>query len=110
MIGIDAAEISLVEQWMTEGALPNLRSLKERGAYGPLASTAEWLVGSPWPTFYTSTGPSEHGMYHYLIWRPEHMATERPNSNWMPFGKRKNRIKQNYYRSGKIITTGAGIL
>jgi len=84
LIGIDAAEISLVERWMEEGALPNMSSLRERGAFGPLASTAEWLVGSPWPTFYTSTGPSEHGMYHYLIWRPEHMATERPSSSWMP--------------------------
>lgn len=83
-IGIDAAEISLVERWMEEGCLPTLRKLRQEGAYGPLASTAEWLVGSPWPSFYTSTSPGEHGMYHYLIWRPEKMATERPSRDWMP--------------------------
>jgi predicted AlkP superfamily phosphohydrolase/phosphomutase len=83
-IGIDAAEVSLVERWMDEGCLPTLRGLRQEGAYGPLASSAEWLVGSPWPSFYTSTSPSEHGMYHYLIWRPEKMATERPSMDWMP--------------------------
>jgi predicted AlkP superfamily phosphohydrolase/phosphomutase len=83
-IGIDAAEISLIQRWNDDGHLPTLRKLKQEGAFGPLSSTAEWLVGSPWPSFYTSTPPSEHGMYHYLIWRPERMATERPSSSWMP--------------------------
>ena len=84
MIGIDAAEISLLQQWMDEDVLPNLRSLREKGAFGRLTSTAQWLVGSPWPSFYTGTLPSEHGMYHYLIWRPDRMAHERPSPDWMP--------------------------
>jgi predicted AlkP superfamily phosphohydrolase/phosphomutase len=84
MIGIDAAEISLVRKWMHDGSLPNLRSLRERGAFGRLQSTARWLVGSPWPSFYTGTTPAEHGMYHYLVWRQERMAHERPAPDWMP--------------------------
>jgi len=84
MIGMDAAEISLIRRWMDEGALPNLRSMRDRGAFGPMASTAQWLVGSPWPSFYTGTPPSEHGMYHYLIWRPDRMHHERPSQRWMP--------------------------
>jgi predicted AlkP superfamily phosphohydrolase/phosphomutase len=83
-IGIDAAEISLVERWMDDGCLPTLSRLRQEGAYGRLKSSAEWLVGSPWPTFYTSSPPSEHGMYHYLIWRPDKMMTERPSMSWMP--------------------------
>jgi predicted AlkP superfamily phosphohydrolase/phosphomutase len=84
MIGIDAAELKLIKRWMDEGHLPNLRAMRERGAFGPMTSTASWLVGSPWPSFYTGTSPAEHGMYHYLIWRPERMAHERPSSEWMP--------------------------
>jgi predicted AlkP superfamily phosphohydrolase/phosphomutase len=84
MIGLDAAELTLVRRWMDEGALPNLRRLRQRGAFGELHSPAEWLVGSPWPTFYTGSPPQEHGMYHYLIWRPETMSTERPNPDWLP--------------------------
>ena len=32
-IGIDAAEISLIERWIDEGDLPNLGKLKQEGAY-----------------------------------------------------------------------------
>lgn len=84
MIGLDAAEVTLIERWMEDGILPNLRSLREQGVLARLESTAEWLVGSPWPSFYTGTSPAEHGMYHYLVWRPDHMATERPSSDWLP--------------------------
>jgi predicted AlkP superfamily phosphohydrolase/phosphomutase len=84
MIGIDAAEISLVRKWMHDGSLPNLRALRDRGAFGRLQSTARWLVGSPWPSFYTGTTPADHGMYHYLVWRPDRMTHERPAPDWMP--------------------------
>lgn len=84
MIGLDAAEISLVERWMNDGSLPNLRAVRDRGLFMPLRSTADWLVGSPWPSFYTSTPPSEHGLYHYLMWRPELMRHDRPRPDWMP--------------------------
>src|SRR5262245_33989879 len=84
MIGIDAAEISLVRKWMHDGSLPNLRALSDRGAFGRLQSTARWLVGSPWPSFYTGTTPAEHGMYHYLVWRQDRMTHERPAPDWMP--------------------------
>jgi predicted AlkP superfamily phosphohydrolase/phosphomutase len=83
MIGLDAAEVSLIERWMDEGVLPNLRSMRDRGAFGRLTSTAPWLVGSPWPSFYTGTPPSRHGLYHYLVWRPERMQHERPAPQWM---------------------------
>ncbi|MGD9812774.1 MAG: alkaline phosphatase family protein [Sphingobium sp.] len=84
MIGIDAAEISLMSRWMEDGSLPNLRRVRDRGAFLPLKSTADWLVGSPWPSFYTGTPPGEHGLYHYLMWRPGLMRHDRPTPEWMP--------------------------
>lgn len=78
MIGMDAAEASLIEEWTDDGTLPNLAGLRERGAYGRLSTSARWLVGSPWPTFYTGTGPEVHGLYHYLMWSPEKMEAVRP--------------------------------
>ena len=77
MIGLDAAEYSLIQSWIEEGALPNLARLSRQGASGRLDSTAKWLVGSPWPSFYTSSLPSDHGLYHYLQWRPEMMKHDR---------------------------------
>ncbi len=84
MIGLDAAEVNLIERWCQSGDLPNIAALRAKGFFTPLTTTADWLVGSPWPTFYTSTWPSEHGFYHYLTWCPELMATVRPNADWLP--------------------------
>lgn len=84
MIGLDAAEPSLIERWMSDGSLPNLKRLRDRGGYGRLASTADWLSGSPWPTFYTGTSPADHGLYHYLQWRADKMVHVRPSPDWLP--------------------------
>lgn len=83
MVALDAAEPSLVEQWMGDGTLPNLRRLKTKGVYYRLASSADWLTGSPWPTFYTGTMPAKHGVYHYLQWRADRMAFCRPHADWL---------------------------
>lgn len=84
MIGLDAAEYSLVERWAAEGLLPNLAAIGKRGIRTPLTSTARWLVGAPWPSFYSSSTAEQFGMYHYLVWRPESMTAERPDPGWMP--------------------------
>ena len=39
-IGLDAAEPSLIERWIADGTLPNLRRLRQAGAYRRLASSA----------------------------------------------------------------------
>jgi predicted AlkP superfamily phosphohydrolase/phosphomutase len=82
-IGLDAAEPALIEKWMKEGYLKNLSKLHSKGSYGRLSSSADWLVGSTWPTFSTGTLPGEHGFYHYLQWRSDKMVYERPNPKWI---------------------------
>jgi predicted AlkP superfamily phosphohydrolase/phosphomutase len=84
MIGLDAAEITLIRRWMTDGLLPNLAALQRRGAQTELQTTANWLVGAPWPTFYASAMPENVGMYHYLVWRPDLMIGARPSPAWLP--------------------------
>ncbi len=83
VIALDAADPSLIEKWAAEGYLKNLSSLFSKGSYGRLSSSADWLVGSPWPTFYTGTMPDKHGIYHYLQWRSDKMDYERPNPDWI---------------------------
>ena len=84
MIGLDAAESTLIQRWMAQGLLPNLSGLMERGGWTTLRPAPDWMVGSLWPSFYTSSTIDRFGMYHYLVWRPDRMATERPNPEWMP--------------------------
>jgi predicted AlkP superfamily phosphohydrolase/phosphomutase len=84
MVALDAAEPSLVERWMQEGHLPNLSRLRDEGGYGRLRSSAEWLAGSPWPTFHTGTFPGDHGHHHFVQWRKERMDLVRPSPEWLP--------------------------
>ena len=84
MIALDAAEPRLIERWTADGSLPTLKRLREQGLYGRLDSSADWLGGSPWPTFYTSQTPAEHGFYSYLAWRPAEMASVRPTADYLP--------------------------
>ena len=82
-IALDAAESSLIEKWIDEGYLNNLALLRSKGKFGKLSSSAEWLAGSTWPTFYTGTLPGDHGFYHYLQWKNDKMVYERPGPEWI---------------------------
>lgn len=84
LIGVDAGEPRLIERWVRDGSLPHLAELIDDGAYGRLASSADWLVGSTWPTFFTGMTPADHGIYHYLQWDPARMETVRPVSGGIP--------------------------
>src|SRR3990172_2606874 len=84
VVALDSAEPSLVERWMNDGTLPTLKRLRSEGAYGRLKSSAEWLSGSPWPTFYTGTNPGEHGLYETTQWRAERMQHAQASPEWLP--------------------------
>jgi predicted AlkP superfamily phosphohydrolase/phosphomutase len=83
VIALDSAEPSLIERWISDGTLPNLKRLRALGSYGRLASSAKWLAGSPWPTFYTGTTPADHGVYHSVQWRAEQMKTAPVGPDWL---------------------------
>jgi predicted AlkP superfamily phosphohydrolase/phosphomutase len=76
MIALDSAEPQLIERWIEDGTLPNLKRLRENGSYGRLASSAKWLDGAPWPTFYMGSTPADHGVYSHTQWQAEQMKTE----------------------------------
>lgn len=83
MIGLDAAEPSLLEGWMADGTLPHLQRLCSAGAYGRLSSTADVFGSSIWPCFLTGVGPGQSGAYHFLQWSPERMAMRRWGRGWI---------------------------
>jgi predicted AlkP superfamily phosphohydrolase/phosphomutase len=92
-IGLDAAEPRLVKKWMAEGALPNMKYLRDQGAYARV-DPPYGLVGLPWPVFYTGTNPAATGVFHYLQWDPKTMSSKRLSREhissppfWRRFGK-----------------------
>jgi predicted AlkP superfamily phosphohydrolase/phosphomutase len=84
VILLDAAEPSLVEKWMDDGSLPNLKWLREKGIYGRLASVAQWLPESMPYSFYTGQHPASHGAYGYVIFEKETMKLRPPGPDWLP--------------------------
>ena len=79
MVVLDAAEPARVESLLDAGKLPTLAELRQTGGYRRVASTTDWWVASPWPSFYTGTPPSRHGFYYYLWWDPETLVSSRPD-------------------------------
>jgi hypothetical protein len=45
-VGLDAAEPELLETWMNQGYLTNLKQLKDRGAYGRLTQVEKSVLVS----------------------------------------------------------------
>ncbi|MFN2186120.1 MAG: alkaline phosphatase family protein, partial [Anaerolineae bacterium] len=84
MIGLDAAEPSLVEQWMATGHLPHLARLRAQASYGRMSLGKDWIAATPWPSFYTGRSVSDHGLYQFLQWRPQLMQSVRPHNDWLP--------------------------
>lgn len=83
LIGLDAAEIQVVETLMAEGRLPNLASLRAQGAWGRVRSEPPGFLSLVWPSFFNGTKIGQHGWYYSKMWRPEHMRLEYADPTWL---------------------------
>jgi len=66
VIGLDAAEPSLLRRWAAMGRLPTLAALMERGIVRPLALEPGLYTGSVWPSLVTGRSAGTHGRYNNL--------------------------------------------
>ena len=80
LLGIDAAEHTLVQSMISRGKLPALGELLRQGVYGPLDSPAHLYSGAVWPTFYSGQRPAWHGIYHNKLWQPARMCCIVPDA------------------------------
>lgn len=56
----------VIDQLMSEGALPNFARMRREGAYGRLASNQPLLSPVVWTTIATGKPPLEHGIAHFV--------------------------------------------
>jgi predicted AlkP superfamily phosphohydrolase/phosphomutase len=84
LVGFDAAEISVVERLLAEGAMPHMAGLRERGCFGTLAGCATVFSGGAWPTMYTGKAVPWHGIYQHRMWRHPHQRHELIAPDWLP--------------------------
>lgn len=66
ILGFDGADAGLVEQYMTEGRLPNLARLRAQGVYSPLRSTNPPQTPVSWATFATGLNPGRTEIFDFL--------------------------------------------
>ena len=99
MLGLDAAELSLIERFIAEGRLPALARLRQGGCFGRLHSPALSFAGGVWPSFYTGQDVPWHGIFHNKLWRPSAMRCEVPTDSWItsrpfwePLGEQGHRV------------------
>ena len=64
VFGFDALDFRYLDAF--EGSLPNLSALRERGVDAPLDSTFPPWTGSAWPSMYTGSDPSHHGVFSFF--------------------------------------------
>lgn len=82
-IGLDAADIDVVERLCGEGRMPTLDALRRRGRFGRVRSEAVHFMSAVWPTFYTGTPTGHHGWYYGKLWRPDRMRFEYGDRSWL---------------------------
>ena len=79
VIGLDAAEPKLIEEWMLAGHLPNLSKIREQGTYGRLDNTVnycdvptEYSTTEPlWATFSTGCRADTLGYWDTVSYNPD---------------------------------------
>ncbi len=70
VVGLDMGDAPLIQRWVREGHLPNFGRLMQEGSFFELASPADVLHTSTWPTFATGAHPGKHGVYYPFQPRP----------------------------------------
>lgn len=71
VLGFDGVDPDLCSQWIAEGKLPNLKSLKEKGAFLPLESSNPPESPVAWASFETGSNPGKHRIYDFLYRDPK---------------------------------------
>lgn len=100
VIGLDAAESTLIEKWAEEGHLPNLARLAREGTRLRLDNPMETLPGAIWPEICTGISSGKEGLFYHPFqihtgeagWRPvEHDEIDATSNYWSVasrFGRR----------------------
>ncbi len=66
ILGFDGADARLIERYMDEGRLPNLKRLRDEGYYAPLMSTNPPQTPVSWATFTTGLNPGRTQIFDFL--------------------------------------------
>jgi predicted AlkP superfamily phosphohydrolase/phosphomutase len=66
ILGFDGMDPDLAERFMSEGRLPNLAKIRDRGTFSKLRTTFPAISPVAWSTFMTGVNPGKHNIYDFL--------------------------------------------
>ena len=69
-LGLDAADWSLLDDYMTRGVMPNLARLAAEGTSGHIKTLSPPLSPLVWTTMMTGTSPLDHGILDFVQFDP----------------------------------------
>ncbi|WP_428267422.1 alkaline phosphatase family protein [Haliangium sp.] len=82
VLGVDGMDPELLDQYMREGRMPNLKKLAETGSYKRLGTTFPPQSPVAWSTFITGMDAGGHGIYDFVHRDPHllgpYLSTSRP--------------------------------
>lgn len=84
LIGLDAAEIDVVDRLVADGRMPNLARLRQQGRWGRLQSEPPHFLSLVWSTFFCGTRLGEQGWYFNKIWNPDRQRLQYVDPAWLP--------------------------
>jgi predicted AlkP superfamily phosphohydrolase/phosphomutase len=67
ILGFDGMDPALVQKWMNEGKLPNMKRLAQEGGVYPLGTTHSPESPTAWASFATGVNPGKHNIYDFLV-------------------------------------------
>jgi len=84
LIGLDAAELDMVDRLIAEGRMPALASLRSRGSWGRVRTGPRGFLSLVWSTFTCSASLGQHGWYFNKIWNPDRQRLQYVDPGWLP--------------------------
>jgi len=63
VVGLDGASFELLDPWIEEGSLPNLRKIKDSGVYGDMESCLPPVTSPNWKCYSTGKNPGKLGIF-----------------------------------------------
>lgn len=70
IIGIDAADLTLIKPWAEAGHLPNIARILNNGTFAPMRSTLPIMSPPAWTSMISGLNPGKHGIYDFISRQP----------------------------------------
>ena len=66
VLGVDGMDPKLLQEYMAQGKLPNLKALAEKGSFLPLATSTPPQSPVAWSDLITGMNPGGHGIFDFI--------------------------------------------